>query len=277
MPMNMTEHNLGFVPLNELRYGLKSHAFIPCFQPLITQGGELYGVEVLARWHHPQRGLLFPGRFMPAIRASNLSGELLLCVLEQVYEEIKKLLQVTHSIFHISFNLDASACRDKITTFLIEHFLPQFESWPVRFICELTERERWKMSLMQLDQLNRLRHHNVLLALDDFGTGFANLDLLAWAEPDIIKLDTSFVRSIDKTQMSWRYADIVLDIAEKLNMLVLAEGVETEWQWSWLKSRKVRLFQGNYFSPPLFPSAFVDWFFHNNHCKKLKRSQPIQI
>jgi len=273
----MTEHNNGFLPLNELRSGLKTQAFTPCYQPLITQGGELYGVEVLARWHHPERGILFPGRFMPAIRASNLSGELLICLLEQVYEEINKLLQVTHSIFHISFNLDASACREKITTFLTRDFLPQFQSWPVRFICELTERERWKMSLMQLDQLNGLRHHNVLLALDDFGTGFANLDLLAWIEPDIIKLDTSFVRSIDKTQMSWRYADIVLDIAEKLNMLVLAEGVETEWQWAWLKSRKVRLFQGNYFSEPLFASSLYDWVCQNHRSKSVKRSQPIQI
>lgn len=261
----MTDHNLGFVPVSELRNGLENQAFIPCFQPLITQAGELYGVEVLARWHHPDCGLLFPARFMPGIRASNLSGELLVCLLKQVYGGIKKLVHATNTIFHISFNLDASACREKVTDFIIYEFLPQFKPWPVRFICELTERERWKMSLMQQSHLNRLRHHNVLLALDDFGTGFANLDLLAWAEPDIIKLDTSFVRGINQAQISWRYAEIILDIAEKLNLLVLAEGVETEWQWAWLKSRKVRLFQGNYFSQPLFTSSLYEMFFQKCH------------
>ncbi|ELY4545987.1 EAL domain-containing protein [Cronobacter sakazakii] len=239
------------LPNNALEEACEEKHFTPYFQPLVTQEGALCGVEILSRWTHPVYNIIPPSLYMPAIREAGLSEKFTLCLMEQIHQAMKASLALIRDVFFISFNLDSSACTPALQKFIFDEMLPSFGSIPVSFICELTEHEPWLNHSEKLKHIKQFKDNGVQLAIDDFGTGFANLDLLNEIRPDIIKIDASFVRRMTEDKETWIVPEITLHIAQRLGIQVLAEGVETKWQWEWLKSRKVRLFQGYYFSCPV--------------------------
>ncbi|KAF6590709.1 EAL domain-containing protein [Cronobacter sp. EKM101R] len=236
---------------NNLEMACKGKQFTPYFQPLVTQEGCLCGVEILSRWTHPVYNVIPPSLYMPAIREAGLSEKFTLCMMGQIHQALEPFLDLIKDDFFISFNLDSSACTPALQKFIFDEMLPAFSPLPVSFICELTEHESWLNHTEKVRLIRQFKDNGVQLALDDFGTGFANLDLLDEIRPDLIKIDASFIRRITEDQETWIVPEIALHIAQRLGIQVLAEGVETKWQWEWLKSRNVRLFQGYYFSCPV--------------------------
>lgn len=239
------------LPDNDLEIACEAKHFIPYFQPFVTQRGCLCGVEILSRWFHPVYDIISPSLYMPAIREAGLSEKFTLCLMEQIHQVMEPSLALIRDDFSISFNLDSSACSFELQKFIFDEMLPSFGSKPVSFICELTEHESWLNHSEKLKLIKHFKDNGVQLAIDDFGTGFANLDLLNEIRPDIIKIGSSFVSRMTEGKETWIVPEIVLNIAQGLGIQVIAEGVETKWQWEWLKSRNVRLFQGYYFSCPV--------------------------
>lgn len=205
--------------------------------------------------YYPDGPILFitfpPSLYMPAIREAGLSEKFTLCMMGQVHQALEPSLALMRDNFFISFNLDSSACTPALQKFIFDEIVPSFGSVPVSFICELTEHEPWLNHAEKVRLIRQFKDNGVQLALDDFGTGFANLDLLDEIRPDLIKIDASFIRRMKEDKETWIVPEIALHIAQRHNIQVLAEGVETKWQWEWLKSRNVRLFQGYYFSCPV--------------------------
>lgn len=236
---------------NDLEMACEAKHFTPYFQPLVTQEGCLCGVEILSRWPHPVYNIIPPSLYMPAIREAGLSEKFTLCLMEQIHQAMEPFLALIRDDFFVSFNLDSSACTLELQKFIFDEILPSFEPEPVSFICELTEHESWLNHSEKLKLIKQLKENDVLLAIDDFGSGVANLDLLNEIRPDIIKIGASFVSRMTEDKETWIVPEIVLHIAQRLGIQVIAEGVETKWQWEWLKSRNVRLFQGYYFSCPV--------------------------
>ncbi|EDV81589.1 EAL domain-containing protein [Escherichia coli] len=238
-------------PDNDLEKACEEKQFTPYFQPLVTQEGSLCGVEILSRWTHSVYNIIPPSLYMPAIREAGLSEKFTLCMMGQIHKAMEPYLSLMKDDFFISFNLDSSACTPALQRFIFNEMLPSFDSAPVRFICELTEHESWLNHSEKLRLIKQFKDNGVQLAIDDFGTGFANLDLLEKIRPDLIKIDASFVSRMTEDKETWIVPEIALHIAQRLGIQVLAEGVETKWQWEWLKSRNVMFFQGYYFSSPV--------------------------
>lgn len=239
------------IPDNALKKACEEKYFTPYFQPIVTQKGSLCGIEILSRWTHPVYNIITPSLYMPAIRRAGLSEKFTLCMMGQIHQAMMPSLDLMKDDFFISFNLDSSACTPALQKFIFDEMLPAFGSVSVTFICELTEHEPWLNHSEKLRLIKQFKDNGVQLAIDDFGTGFANLDLLDEIRPDLIKIDASFVSRMTEDKETWIVPEIALHIAQRLGIQVLAEGVETKWQWEWLKSRNVRLFQGYYFSCPV--------------------------
>ncbi|MEH4990382.1 EAL domain-containing protein [Enterobacter asburiae] len=231
----------------------------PWYQPVVdSHTGRLAGCEVLARWHTRRRGILPPDRFIPQAERSGLIVPLTRSLLEQVARELGPLRQELPAEFHLAFNLSAAHAGD--TSLLQTCRMLQAALPGVVLVAEITERERYEPSARLPELLPALRAAGVRVALDDFGTGYAGLSTLDQLPVDYIKLDRSFTMQIrENTPAGARLlmAEMVTEMAHKMKLEVVAEGVETACQRDWLTAHGVSWLQGYLFSRPLPLAAFI--------------------
>jgi len=241
----------------ELRRGLRQGEFVPYYQPLVDlESGLCTGVEVLARWQHPRRGLLEPDAFIPAIERQRLAVALTLCLIPQVLRDFAALAPVP--AFHIAFNItaehfdDAGFWADDSALFA----LLQANVTPV---LEITERDAVSLAEPQRSAIQRAKARGIKLAVDDFGTGYCGLAYFKRFEVDFLKLDRLFVQAEPGDKVSGQIVDATLSFAYALDLAVVAEGIESEPQRALLAAKGVRLGQGYLFARPMTAAALREW------------------
>lgn len=237
----------------QLRRAMAAGEIRPWYQPVVdSRTGRLAGCEVLARWHSRRRGVIPPDRFIPQAERSGLIVPLTRSLLKQVARELEPLGQELPAEFHLAFNLSAAHAGD--TSLLHTCKMLQAALPGVILVAEITERERYEPSARLPELLTALRAAGVRVALDDFGTGYAGLSALDRLPVDYIKLDRSFTTQIrENTLMDTHLlmAEMVAEMAHKMKLEVVAEGVETDCQRDWLTAHGVNWQQGYLFSRPL--------------------------
>lgn len=235
--------------------GIQNDEFIPYYQPKIcTQTGKIKGLEALIRWQHPQRGILRPGDFLPIVETSkNLMLKLEKHIFNKVISEVPQLINRFYSTpgFRVSINLSSIQFnRDFLVRELLDicnHY--QVDTKYIEF--ELTESsmlEDLDCAILISNQLQAAGFH---VALDDFGTGYSSLAYLQNLPVNVIKLDYSFVKKIPHDIRSGHVVEHIILLAQKLGLLIVAEGVEHEEQLNYLTDLKVELVQGFYFHKPV--------------------------
>ncbi|ENX4473601.1 EAL domain-containing protein [Enterobacter roggenkampii] len=231
----------------------------PWYQPVVdSRTGKLAGCEVLARWHTRRRGIVMPDHFIPQAERNGLIVPLTRSLLAQVARELGPVREELPDNFHLAFNLSAAHAGDESllrTCQLLQEALPG-----VVLVAEITERERIEPSFWLPALLPALRDAGVRVALDDFGTGYAGLSTLDQLPVDYIKLDRSFttqIRGNIAPDERLLMAEMVTDIARRMNIEVVAEGVETPGQRDWLAAHGVSWLQGYLYSRPLPLSGFM--------------------
>jgi|GEM_PF-3841017 Predicted signal transduction protein containing sensor and EAL domains len=246
-------------PYDHLIQAIKQKDIIPWYQPVISaQTGEIHGVEVLARWKHTSGMFILPDEFIPQAEKSGLILPLTGLLMSRVAEDLAPLIHRIRQPFHIAFNISAAhlhAADQTVSDF--RRFQAAFPDGCIRLIAEITEREPFEQSPGLDNLLFRLRQQGVQIALDDFGTGYSNLGYLNTLPIDYIKIDRSFINYLSEDKGSDRLVECVVSMAETLGLGIVAEGVETEYQASWLASHHVTFLQGYYFSRPLPLSALI--------------------
>jgi diguanylate cyclase (GGDEF)-like protein/PAS domain S-box-containing protein len=241
-----------FALLQELRHAVGSDELQMYYQPIINlTTSEVVGFEALMRWHHPERGWIPPDVFIPLAEQSDLILELgAFAMHESVTAARAWKPQDNQSILpYVTVNLSAHQFHDRDLVPMIERELALSGLDPSRLILEVTESVALldiaeTMSVM--DHLNRL---NIGIALDDFGTGYSSLSYLAALNPRIIKIDQSFVRPKHDQDRSNTLLEAIVTLGNKLDMIVLAEGIETSAQLDHLNSLHCDLGQGFLWSP----------------------------
>ncbi|PTT44472.1 EAL domain-containing protein [Aeromonas sp. HMWF016] len=248
----------------KLRRALTDGEFVAFLQPIVGQSGSLVtGCEVLVRWLHPTKGLVQPDHFIPLAEKSGLVVPMTQALMREVLRHFSPIAHKLPSGFHFGFNITASHFHDLTLVDDCRAFLAGFTDRPVTLVLEVTERELLTPDEVTCRLFTELKELGVVIALDDFGTGHANLAYLQEFDIDIIKLDKRFVMQVGSEKMSTHIVDNVLDLASRLELKVVAEGVENSVQRDLLEARGIDFMQGYLFGKPVPMENF--WKVYGNN------------
>ncbi|WP_436859288.1 EAL domain-containing protein [Citrobacter tructae] len=239
-------------PEETLRKAIINGEIIPFYQPVMNgREGTLRGVEVLARWKHPKSGYISPASFIPLAEKAGLIIPLTHSLMDQVVVHMNAIASKLPEGFHVGINF--SAAHITSPTFVEEclKFRNSFVKDDLNLVIEVTEREPLHVDEHLVHTLNVLHENGFVIALDDFGTGYSGLSYLHDLHIDYIKIDQSFVARVSADEDSTRLLDCVLDLAQKLSLSIVAEGVETKEQVDYLNRKNVIIQQGYYFFKPV--------------------------
>jgi len=251
------------IPVDELKLAFERQELIVYFQPQVRfEDNKLTGAEVLVRWQHPIRGLVFPDQFIPLAEHHKLMGELTEIV---ILESIKAHQQFKSAGIdaNLSINLSAQNINDLALPEKLGALLKYQDIEPEAFTLELTESEMLTDTSAALDVFNRLRMKGFSLSIDDFGTGDSSLKKLYQSPFSELKIDQHFVRRMDKDEEAVSIARICILLAKEFKMHTVAEGVETQEIWGKLKELGCDIAQGYFIAKPMPGEAFIK--FCQNH------------
>jgi len=245
---------------NSMRKGLERGDFFLVYQPQVdARSGEIFGMEALLRWNHPDMGLLPPDKFIPLAEENGLIiplGEWVLrtaCRQNKIWQEqglppVRVAVNLSAKQFG-QYHLDEVVASTLLETGLDAEWLE----------LELTESAIMKDADKNIALLAKFKEMGISVAIDDFGTGYSSLSYLKNFPISRLKIDRSFVRDITTNPDDAAIARIIIDIARALNLNVIAEGVETRAQMQFLSFNNCVEMQGYHFSRPVPAEEFAEF------------------
>jgi PAS domain S-box-containing protein/diguanylate cyclase (GGDEF)-like protein len=238
----------------DLRRALQRNEFELHYQPIVSLSTQrLVGLEALVRWHHPRRGMVSPGEFMPLAEETELVLPLGLWVLRQAcfqFAQWQKQFPLTTPGF-ISVNLSAIQLRQSELPQQIDQILQETGLHPSYLKLEITESAAMHNAERVAQILQQLKSRQIRLSIDDFGTGYSSLSYLHSFPVDSLKIDRSFVNQIEQQNKNLEIICTTVRLAHGLGMEAIAEGIETEEQLAYLNSLGCEYGQGYLFAKPL--------------------------
>ncbi|MEJ2361628.1 MAG: EAL domain-containing protein [Gammaproteobacteria bacterium] len=238
------------------------------FQPLLDVNNTTIGAEALLRWHHEELDEILPSLFIPIAEETGLIHSIGAWVLDQA---CVKLTQWMRASVPFQGYISVNVCPwqfarpdfiSEVSTCLQKHNID-----PRRLMLELTESALLYDVNETIDKLAALRKLGLRIALDDFGTGYSSLAYLRDLPLDLLKIDKDFVTELTST-IEHPLVGSMITIGKNMELAVLAEGVETEFQHQKLSALGCECFQGFYFCPPLPELDFLDWLNNNKQLPK---------
>ncbi len=239
---------------SDLRRALEKDELCVYYQPIVSiASGELHGFEALVRWQHLERGLIAPDDFIPLAEETGLILPIGLRVLRDACKQLQKWQQysLSNRDLIMSVNLSGKQLMQADLIACIEEVLQESQINPWHLKLEITETVVMENPELAAVTLAKLRSLGVRLSIDDFGTGYSSLSYLNRFPVDTLKIDRSFVTSMNAADENLQIVKTIVTLAGNLGMQVIAEGVETEEQLEQLRSLKCQYGQGFLFSKPL--------------------------
>ncbi len=243
-----------------LRSALARNQFVLYFQPLYDLAGEdYYGVEALVRWNHPELGMVPPASFIPLAEESGLIEALGTWVIHEACRQTREWLDVGIDPKQVSVNLSPRQFQRGKLVDTVQRALDNAGLPPERLTLEITESIIMRNPDEARKILTELREMGVRVAIDDFGSGYSSLAYLKLFPLDTLKIDRAFITPLPDDSDSAAIVEAVVAMSRKLKLVVVAEGVETAEQSSFLRSIGCDVAQGFLYSRPLpadkLPSA----------------------
>ncbi|MGX8797730.1 EAL domain-containing protein [Fusibacter sp. JL298sf-3] len=237
---------------NDLYKALENDELLLYYQPQVNIGtGKLVGLEALIRWRHPERGLLSPGVFIPLAEQTGLIHRIGEWVLKQACMQNKAWQLKGYSPVVVSVNLSIEQFRGQELVEAVSSALIESALAPRYLELEIKERIALKESSYVISILHRLKALGVTVAIDDFGTDYSSLSRLKELPIDKLKVAMEFIQGIGKDDKDEAVTAVIIDLAERLDLKVVAEGVEAEEQLAFLKRQLCDDAQGFYFHRPM--------------------------
>lgn len=247
---------------NDLNRALEAREFSAHYQPIVNLAdGSLYGFEALARWNHPERGLVSPGEFIPVAEET---GQIVVLG-SQILEEACTAMQSWTAKYPategltIAVNISAKQFAESTLSGDVECILKRSGLRPDRLKLEITETVVMLDAMKSVNQLKSLKSLGILLSIDDFGTGYSSMSYLQRFPTDQLKIDLSFVQRMESTPENIEIIRAIVNMAHSLRLRVVAEGIETERQRDLLYSLQCDYGQGYLYSRPL-PLEEAEYF-----------------
>ncbi len=243
----------------ELRQALPNGQFQLHYQVQLDSALRPLGAEALIRWIHPQRGMIPPARFIPIAEDSSLIQEIGNWVLETACKQLASWSEHERTR-DLKLAINVSAQQFKRHDFVqhVAQMIDKYQVVPSRLKLELTESVVLSDVSDVIGKMHALKAQGIRLSLDDFGTGYSSLAYLKQLPLDQIKIDQSFVRNITSDIDDATMVQTIISLARHFNLNVIAEGVETTDQLSFLRQNGCMAYQGYLFGKPLPVGAFEE-------------------
>lgn len=245
--------------LDEILHGMRAKQFEPFFQPKVElKTGRITGAEALVRWVHPEHGVVAPYVFIALLEQSNNIDELTFMMLEKsaaacrLFHDRGDAITVSVNLSLVS--LDDTELAQKITTVVKNVGLD-----PRHMILEITESAAMTNVAHALENLARLCMHGFSLSIDDYGTGYSTMQQLTRIPFSELKIDQSFVKNFGNNEALRIVVESSIDMAHKLNVKSVAEGVETAQDFDMLKSIGCDTVQGYFIAKPMNLASFIEF------------------
>jgi diguanylate cyclase (GGDEF)-like protein len=240
----------------ELKRAIKRDEFVLQYQPVIDlHSGEISAVEALVRWEHPNRGLVPPMDFIPVAEDTGLIVDIGAHVLRNACQQVRKWQRQfpRNPALKVAVNLSSRQLEDPSLAEEVAILLQQCGLSPNTLILEITESVLMHDTDFTTAKLNELKALGVQLAVDDFGTGYSSLSYLREFPVDILKIDRSFISTLDNsTEDALALPRAIVALGRALKLQTIAEGIETPEQLSQLRAMVCDQAQGYYFAKPLW-------------------------
>lgn len=245
----------------DLDRALGNHELALHYQPQVNAEGATVGLEALLRWHHPRRGLVSPGVFIPLAEESGRIVSIGRWVLESACRQLAAWADHPDA-GRLSIAVNVSPVQFHQADFVdsVREILDATGADPRRLVLEVTETLFLKDPVVARDTMETLSAQGIRFALDDFGTGYSSLSYLKRLPLHQLKIDQSFVRDLLESTADAAIVETIIALADRLGLEVTAEGVEREAEASWLREHGCLHFQGFLYARPvpvgeLFPPA----------------------
>ncbi|OZG74551.1 diguanylate cyclase [Hahella sp. CCB-MM4] len=241
----------------EMKEGLKTGQFSVVYQPKICTRvvrGELHkeivGLEALLRWNHPKEGSISPADFIPLAEESNLIIQLGEFAIHQVLEDLAEWIDSGLSLLPVAINISG---KHLVSDLLVPSIKEKLETAGIegRYLeIEITEGVLLSDVNRCIDVMSDLKDLDIKISIDDFGTGYSSLNYLKRLPIDILKIDQSFVEECATKEEDSQICLTIINLAKNLDLITVAEGVETQEQWEVLMKHGCEVFQGYFFYRP---------------------------
>lgn len=241
----------------ELRHAIDRGEIQAHYRPIVSMETKaIVGFEALARWQHPQRGIISPADFIPLAEETGLIEPLGIAILQQSCSQVRewqKSFQMEQALT-ISVNLSSGQFKQANLVDVIRGILAKAELDPGCLRLEITESILMSEAVVAIEMLKQLKSIGVQLSIDDFGTGYSSLSYLHRFPFDILKIDRSFVMRMSSDNESRSIVKTIVTLAAELGKAAIAEGVETEEHRNALVELSCQYGQGYLFSRPVAPA-----------------------
>jgi diguanylate cyclase (GGDEF)-like protein len=240
----------------DLRRALRAGEIVPYYQPLIAlDSDQLIGFEVLARWHHPARGVIPPTTFIPLIEESGRIGDMFDMLLARACADARGW----PPNLRLSINISPTQFAEPHMASRLLAILARAGFSPSRLELEITESTLVHEVSSARDILNTLRRAGISVALDDFGTGYSSLSHLSDLPVDRLKIDRNFIANAQRNDEDWRLIRAILQLASTFNLATTAEGIEAPEIRTTLRDLGCDIGQGYLFGRPVSADQTSLW------------------
>ena len=245
----------------ELRQAIKKNEFQLYFQPQVNRQGLTFGAEALLRWNHSDRGFISPAEFIPIAEETGLILEIGDWVCNTACEHMARWQSygASHLLRRLAINVSPHQFHQSDFVERMRHYASEHKVNPKFLELELTESIIVEDVESVIERMQSLKKHGFSISMDDFGTGYSSLNYLKRLPMDVLKIDQSFIRDVDKDSRDAAVVDTIISMSHYLGMEVIAEGVETKEELDFLQMRGCPNYQGYYFSRPLPVDDFDKW------------------
>jgi len=249
----------------EIKEAISNDEFVLYFQPLVDiQSDELIGAEVLVRWQHPEKGLIFPGDFIPRCEETHAIIPLGELIFKKALEQLKQWEE--QAMFNGVMAINISSVQIEQEDFIgkVEALCEAMKVDKSRIELEVTESFIMKNPLHSAQTLQKLKNLGFSISVDDFGTGYSSLSYLKTLPIHKLKIDRSFIKDLPKDKDDRAIVRAIISLAKNLELEVLAEGVETKEQKKFLVENWCDSAQGYLFAKPMSAQDFEEFIRKTN-------------
>ena len=247
------------IDVDALKAAIEQQQLLLHFQPQINLGKDsLAGVEALVRWQHPELGMVFPNAFIQLAETNGLMEELTSAVIQLAMKQSGEWRELGLET-KISVNVSAESISSLVLPEQLMNMVSLSRLDPSMLVLEVTESALMGELVTSLDILTRLRLKGFNLSIDDFGTGYSSLSQLHRVPFNELKIDQSFVMQMDADSEARAIVETCVMLGHKLNMTVVAEGVESQSVFNKLKSMRCDIAQGYHIAKPMPAADLLPW------------------